>query len=310
MKSPLRLGISGLGHMGKLHLQKARQLPEVEVVAVYDPDPSVQAALAEQSLPVMPSYEALLDASEAVIIASPTAHHFQQAATALRARRHILIEKPIVTSASQLEELSRLWEEAGVVALAGHVERFNPAFQALLPYQHEFLHYTFERVAPWTPRGSDASVVLDLAIHDIDLFWALTGASIADMRAVGYRTRTLSSDTLQVWIDLVDGRSASFLVSRDAPFRRRRIMARGPDLWAECDLVERSCTMWRKNESSFTPMNLSTSSFDPLTAELEHFLHCIHTGEASSLSLEHVQGVMFWVWRVEALAAQRLAFTP
>lgn len=309
MSRPVRLGIVGLGHMGKFHLQRARQSPQVEVVALYDTDLVQKTALQVEGLPVVDSYEELLKKVEAVIISSPTQTHAAYAEAALRAQRHLLVEKPVVCRPEELEKLIRLQEEVGVVTVVGHTERFNPAFQPVWKHRREVGQYVFERVAPWTPRGSDASVVLDLLIHDLDLFWALTGGRIADLRVTAYRSRTSEADTVQVWIDLVDGRGASFLCSRTAPVRRRRLIAHGPQYWLEADLLQRTVQGWQlSNEGEPAPLSLTVSNYDALTAELEHFLQCIRENSTSFLSLEHVFPVMEWTWRVEALAAHKLAF--
>ncbi len=309
MSRPIRLGIVGLGYMGRLHLQRALQLPQAEVVALYDTDAKQVTALQAEGLPVVGSYDELLKKVEAVIISSPTHTHAAYVEAALRAQRHLLVEKPVVRRLEELEKLMRLQEEVGVVTVVGHIERFNPAFQVVWAYRGQVEQYGFERVAPWTPRGSDASVVLDLLVHDLDLFWALTEGRIADLRVTAYRSRTSEADTVQVWIDLVDGRGASFLCSRSAPIKRRRLVAHGARYWLEADLLQRTVQGWQlSNEGDFTPLALAVPSQDALTAELEHFLHCIQTGSISFLSLEHVFPVMEWTWRVEALAAHKLAF--
>ncbi|MCX7607193.1 MAG: Gfo/Idh/MocA family oxidoreductase [Bacteroidia bacterium] len=310
MKAPIRVGIVGLGYMGRLHLRRALESPRAQVTALYDPAPDSVKELRMQSLPVVESYEQLLERVEAVIIASPTSTHGVYAAAALRAQKHVFIEKPVTATAEELEMLLRLQEEVGVVTMVGHVERFNPAFQALWPFRSEFSQYVFERIAPWTPRGSDASVILDLLIHDLDLFWALTEGRVADIRLAAYRTLTRQADTVHLWIDLVDGRGASFLVSRTAPHKRRRLVANGPTLWCEGDFLQRTAQGWRLQGEQYIPLALEIPSMDALAAELEHFLSSIQEGRATSLSLEHVHSVMSWAWQVEALAEHRLLFAP
>lgn len=310
MTPPVRLGIVGVGYMGRLHLQKALAHPQVEVVGVYDVSAEALAWAAQMGVSPASSYEELLNRCEALIIASPTATHTAYAAAALRAGKHILVEKPITPTLAELESLILLWEEAGVVAIVGHIERFNPAFQALLPYRNRLSVYHFERVAPWTPRGTDASVVMDLLIHDLDLFWTLTEGHIADLRVSAYRLRTFQADTIQVWIDLVDGRGASFTASRVAPHKRRRILAHGPSLWAEANLLEKSLHIWSlRAEADPIPLSVALSPQDALTAELEHFLHCIYYRTPSTLSLEYAYSVMAWAHQVETMAERRLAFS-
>lgn len=311
MTVPLRLGIVGLGHMGSLHLRKALTHPHIRVAALYDVSESRVQQLQAEGLPVVDTFEQLLREVEAVIIASPTRTHADYAEKALRARRHVLIEKPVTLNLPELEKLIYLREEAGVVAIVGHTERFNPAFQALLPHRKKLHLFSFERVAPWTPRGTDASVVMDLLIHDLDLFWALTEGHSSELRASAYRVRTVQADSLQVWIDLVDGRAASFTVSRVAPEKRRKLLAHGDTLWAEADLLHRSLSLWAIS-SHAEPVSLPVeiSDADALSAEQEHFLHAITLKQPSPLSLEHVHTVMAWAQQVEHLVERQLLFTP
>ncbi|MCS7188212.1 MAG: Gfo/Idh/MocA family oxidoreductase [Bacteroidia bacterium] len=309
MSSPVRLGIVGLGYMGRLHLQKALQSPRTQVVALFDTSPTCHIELQEKGLPVVDDYETLLAKVDAVIIASPTPTHVFYAAAALRAQKHILIEKPVVTTPEELDLLLRLQEEMDVVTVVGHIERFNPAFRSLWPLRHLFWQYSFERIAPWVPRGSEVSVVLDLLIHDLDLFWALTEGRIAEMRVSAYRSHSDTPDSVQLYIDLVGGRGASFLVSRVAPHKRRRIVAHGPSIWAEADLLSRTAQFWCLTPEMETPLPSSYPE-DALSAELEHFLSCIQEGRESFLSLAHVYPVMEWTWQVAAMAESRLLFSP
>ncbi|MCS7298256.1 MAG: Gfo/Idh/MocA family oxidoreductase [Bacteroidia bacterium] len=311
MKAPLRLGIVGVGRMGGLHLQKALHHPSIQVVALYDTNPTVVQRLMDEGLPVVSSYEEVLERAEGIIIASPTHTHASYAELALRSQKHILIEKPATLMLKELEDLIALQEEAGVVALVGHVERFNPAFRALQPYRSELQIFSFERIAPWTPRGTDASVVMDLLIHDLDLFWALTEGYLAEVRVSACRLRSAKADSIQVWIDLTDGRGASFLISRIAPQKRRRIIAHGPSLWAEADLLLGTLSLWSLSATEDPlPLTVPLPYADALMLQLEHFLQCIQEGIPSTLSLQHVYPVMVWVQQVEMLAERRLVFAP
>lgn len=310
MRGPLRLGIVGVGYMGRFHLQKALSNPAISVSALYDTTPSVVETLRSEGLPIARSYEELLERVDAVIISSPTMYHAEHAELAIRAQKHVLIEKPVTLTLQDLERLIALKEEAGVVALAGHVERFNPAFQALLPHRSAFSLFHFERIAPWTPRGSDASVVMDLLIHDLDLFWALTEGHASSICASAYKTRTTQADTLQVWIELIDGRSATFTISRTAPYKKRRILAHGTTLWAEADLLQKQLSLWHMSvDEEPKSSSVNIAQIDALAAEQEHFLQHILTNTPSTLSLEHVYSVMAWAQQVETLVGTRLVFT-
>lgn len=303
MTRPIRVGLVGVGHMGRHHLACLLRHPLAQVQALYEPHPATQAKLHSEGLPVVPSYEEVLKRCEAVFIASPTPTHYTYAAQALRAQKHVFIEKPVVTHPEELEDLLRLAEEAGTTTMVGHIERFNPILVSTRHWAVETTLAHFRRVAPFTLRGSEVSVALDLLIHDLDLIWFLWRKVPAHLHAVGLRTVTSDLDTLQVWLEFVGGAAATFLISRDAGWRERKALFWGPTHTLEVDFIERKGTLWT---ASGPQLVTPTHASDALYAEVDQFLQAIQAGKPSTIPIEDVQPVMEWTWRVEELARHSL----
>jgi predicted dehydrogenase len=304
--TPIRVGLVGAGYIGQRHLRHLSDHPGVEVVGIYDTDPARLQELKEKGYGIFSSYTELIGACEAVFITSPTPTHYAYAAEALRKGKHIFIEKPIVTSPEELEDLLRLADEAGTVTMVGHIERFNPAFQAVMSWASEVHMVHFERLAPFTVRGSEVSVVLDLLIHDLDLVWAMWRRIPSHFQATGSISITKRLDSVQVWLSFSGGHSASFVVSRHSPIRRRRATLVGLRHYFEVDLLNREAHGWELLPEA-TPLTLPTPSYmDAMQEEIAQFLHAIQRGAPSPIPIEDVQPVMEWAWHLERLAWRAL----
>ena len=153
----------------------------------------------------------------------PTPAHFEVARAALLRGKHLLIEKPITTTLAEADELLDLAARAGVVVQTGHVERFNRAVRAALPYVDEARFIESDRLAPFSPRGSDVAVVLDLMIHDIDLVRTLVGSHVADVQAVGVPVLTPMVDIANARLAFASGAVANITASRVSRERVRKI---------------------------------------------------------------------------------------
>ena len=166
----LKIGVLGAGHLGKIHLKCIQQIPSYEPVGFFDPDErTAKSVMEELHVRAFHSIDALVDAVDVVDIVTPTVQHFNCAATALRKRKHVFIEKPIVATPDEARVLKQLADEAGVKVQVGHVERFNPAFIAAEPHITVPLFIEAHRLSLFNMRGLDVPVVLDLMVHDLDI---------------------------------------------------------------------------------------------------------------------------------------------
>lgn len=213
-------------------------MPGVRFVGFYDTRPERAADVAQElGVTAFDSYDALLDATDALTVVVPTPAHFEVAKAALARGRHLLIEKPLATTVEEADALVRLAGEAGVLVQTGHVERFNRAIRAALPYVEQPRFIESDRLAPFNPRGSDVAVVLDLMIHDIDLIATLVGSHVVDVQAVGVPLLTPSVDIANARLTFETGAVANITASRVSRERLRKIRIFQPTGYLSLDLA-------------------------------------------------------------------------
>ncbi|HEV8235212.1 MAG TPA: Gfo/Idh/MocA family oxidoreductase, partial [Gemmatimonadaceae bacterium] len=176
---PVRIGVVGAGALGFHHTRILRDVPGAQLVGFHDAKPArAEQVSAELGVRAFPTLDALLDDVDAVSVVVPTPSHFAVAAPALERGLHVLIEKPIATTLEEADALLAIAARTGAVVQTGHVERFNRAVRAALPYVEGPRFIESDRLAPFNPRGSDVAVVLDLMIHDIDLVRTFVGGGV------------------------------------------------------------------------------------------------------------------------------------
>jgi predicted dehydrogenase len=216
--------VIGAGSLGYHHVRILRDMPEFRFVGFVD-NRAERAAQVSQELGVKAydTLDALLDDVDAVTIVVPTSAHFEIASRALERGKHVMIEKPITTTLDEADALLELAKKKGVLIQTGHVERFNRAVRAALPYVHQPRFIESDRLAPFSLRGSDVAVVLDLMIHDIDLVLTLVGAEAADIAAVGVPVLTPMVDIANARLTFASGAVANITASRISRERFRKI---------------------------------------------------------------------------------------
>jgi predicted dehydrogenase len=185
----------------------------------------------------------LLDASDAVIVAAPAEAHYELAARALRAGKHVLVEKPIAATLAQADELGALAAQRGLVLQVGHLERFSAAFQAMAGRVGAPLYIEATRIAPFKPRGTDVSVILDLMIHDLDLVLALVDSEIASVDAVGAPVASPHEDIANARLRFRNGAVATITASRISPRTERRMRIFAQNSYMAADFATRRLTV-------------------------------------------------------------------
>lgn len=229
MTGATRIGVIGAGALGYHHVRILGSMPDVQFVGFHDADAarasSVAAALGATA---MSSLDDLLDAVEAVTIVVPTPAHHAVAREALERGRHVLIEKPITSTLAEADDLLAIARRTGAIIQTGHVERFNRAIRAALPFIAAPLFVESDRLAPFNPRGADVAVVLDLMIHDIDLVRTLVGSAVRTLDAAGVPVLTASVDIANARLTFESGAVANITASRVSRerFRKLRIFQR------------------------------------------------------------------------------------
>jgi len=196
----------------------------VRFAGFYDADPARRAYVAEAlGVRAHATYEALLDAADALTVVVPTPAHRDVAREALARGKHLLIEKPITGTLAEADELLALAAATGAVVQTGHVERFNRAVRAALPYVDTPRFIESDRLAPFTTRGSDVAVVLDLMIHDIDLVRTFVGGGVREVRATGVPVLTPTVDIASARLAFASGAVANITASRVSRDRLRKV---------------------------------------------------------------------------------------
>ena len=254
MSSPLRIGVLGAGHLGRVHLRCLQSLSDRwELVGFHDPDPAAVEAVAQLATkeawgtPPVPfaSVASLLDAADAVAIVPPTASHAGLAERALKKGVHCFIEKPVTTTLAEAEALIHQRDAASRVVQVGHVERFNPAFEAARAHLEAPRFIEAHRLAPFNPRGLDVPVVLDLMIHDIDLaLYALEG-DVVRVAANGVPVVGSSVDIANARLEFSSGAVANLTASRVSITPMRKVRLFQPDAYLSVDLLNRSAQVIR-----------------------------------------------------------------
>ncbi|MFC0408122.1 Gfo/Idh/MocA family protein [Roseomonas elaeocarpi] len=249
----LRLGVLGTGHFGRFHVLKAKSGARTELVGVHDHNPTRAAQVAaEVGVPAM-SAEAVIAASDAVIVACPTAGHHGLALQALRAGRHVLVEKPITATLQEADELIAAAATAGRVLQVGQLERFSAGMAALRSEGGiaarigRPLYLEAVRIAPFRPRSLDVPVVLDLMIHDLDLALAIFGAPLDSVDAVGANVASDRTDIANARLRFANGAVATLTASRVSLKMERRLRLFGTEGYLQMDFLARTMHVVRED---------------------------------------------------------------
>jgi len=303
-----RVGVVGAGSLGFHHIRILRDLPGIQFSGFVETRAERRTEV-EKELRVRShsSLESLLSASDAVIIVVPTSAHFSVASAAIERGKHVFIEKPITTTLEEADALLDIARAKSVLVQIGHIERFNRAVRAALPHVKKPRFIDSERLAPFSPRGSDVAVVLDLMIHDIDLLLTLVKSEARDISAVGVPVLTDMLDIANARVTFTSGAVANITSSRISREKKRRIRIFQESEYLSLDLAAGTGEFYRL-KSDFDPRTLRSAPADiaafvdrvklhapdgePLKLELESFVTALKgkgpvevTGDEGRLAL-------------------------
>ena len=239
----LRIGVVGAGHFGRYHALKVAASARARLSGIVDLDKERAKTLGWEAGAPDLSFDALLGVTDAVIIAAPADAHHALAAAALRAGKHVLVEKPLAATLAEADELAALASERDLVLQVGHLERFSAAFQAMEGKVLNPLYVEATRIAPFKPRGTDVSVILDLMIHDLDLVLALVDSEIESVDAIGGAVASLHEDIANARLRFCNGAVASITASRISPRTERRMRIFAQDRYLAADFAARKLTV-------------------------------------------------------------------
>ncbi len=219
-----RIGVVGVGALGRHHARILRDLAGADFAGLHDADAARAAEVAaELGVTAHATLDALLDAADAVSIVVPTTAHHAVASAALARGCHVFVEKPFTVTLEEADALLAQAREAGLLVQVGHVERVNRAVRAAMPYVDAPRFIESDRLAPFTPRGADVAVVLDLMIHDIDLVRTLVGDRVTEVHATGIPVLTPQLDIANARLVFANGAVANVTASRVSRDRVRKL---------------------------------------------------------------------------------------
>ena len=279
----LRVGVVGVGYLGKFHAEKYAHMEDVELVGVADIDPVAATKVADRlSTTAYTGHAALLDRVDAVSVVVPTSAHFAVARDFLENGVDVLIEKPMTTTLEEADALVTLAENQDLIIQVGHLERFNQAVVALKGILHRPMFIESHRLSLFTDRASDVSVVLDLMIHDIDLISNFAQSELISVHAAGVPVVSTEVDIANARLEFKSGCVANVTASRISIKNERKIRLFQKDCYISVDFVKHSITVIRRkgdDRSGLIPgMDIQQLSFDQgdaLEDELKEFVQSV-----------------------------------
>jgi predicted dehydrogenase len=282
----LRAAVIGVGRLGAIHARKYAAIPNLKLTHVVDTDATRAAAIArELGAKALTDYHELAGQIDLASVAAPGIHHHAIASELLRSGVDVLVEKPMAATLAEARDLKAIAERGGRILQVGHLERFNPAIVRLRSILKAPRFVECHRLAPFTERGTDVDVVLDLMVHDLDVILSATGAAEAvSLEALGVAVLTDQIDVANARIRFDNGLIANLNTSRVAPRRERKIRFFQPDAYISVDYEARRIRIYRKSPplpgATFPTISadqIDLDDGDPLMDEITAFVECVRT---------------------------------
>jgi len=276
----VRVGVVGVGALGQHHARVYADLPGATLAGLYDVDPSRAAEVAARhGVPAFARLRELADAADAISVAVPTVDHHRVARTLLEAGKDVLVEKPMTAGLKEAEDLIGLASEKGAILQVGHIERFNPAVDALRKAALQPRFIEVHRLSPFSPRSLDVDVVLDLMIHDLDIVLCLDGSGAVQVDAVGVPVLTSKVDIANVRLRFASGLIANLTASRVSAEKVRKFRVFSPKTYISVDFAARSAQVYRLIQGhagpEITAERTAAPDEEPLRRQLAAFVAAV-----------------------------------
>ena len=285
------VAVVGVGYLGRFHAQKYAASARAELIGVCDlNEVAGRAVAAELGCDYCSDYRDLIGKVAAVSIAATTSAHYALSKFFLEQGVHVLVEKPMTVTSREAAELTTLAEERGLKLQVGHIERFNPALLAAREGLDRPSFIECHRLAPFTARGADVDVVLDLMIHDLDVILSLVDSAPARVSAVGIAALTENVDVANARIEFANGAIANVTASRASTKAERKFRVWQDQQYISIDfgrgIVQKVCSRgdWAEGESPLQEESWNLEKGDALAAEIAAFLEAVQSGGACVVS--------------------------
>ena len=255
----LKIGIVGVGHLGKFHLNNWLEISDVEVVGFVDPNEEIANEVIEKyGIKRFFDTDDFLNQCDAIDIVAPTNFHYEWCEKAIKLGKHVFVEKPFAHTMDEARQLVKLAKESNIKLQVGHVERFNPAFLALKGFDLKPMFIEVHRLAQFNPRGTEVSVILDLMIHDIDIILSLVKSDVKKISASGVAVMTDTPDIANVRIEFDNGCVANLTSSRISMKKMRKMRVFQKDAYIGIDFLDKKTEIIKLKE----PGDANVFSFD------------------------------------------------
>jgi len=296
----LRAAVIGAGRLGNLHARKYAAIAGIKLAYVVDLDSAHAASVASElaSAPLT-DYRLLAGKVDLVTVASPGVTHHEIASAMLRSGIDVLLEKPMAETLAQARELAALASASGRILQIGHLERFNPAVVRLHSIVKNPRFVECHRLAPFTERGTDVDVVLDLMVHDLDVILSVAPSEVASLEAIGVAILTDRIDLANARIRFQSGLIANLVTSRVSARRERKIRFFQPDAYISVDYEARSIQLYRKtppapgaNFPTISAEQIELGEGDPLADEVSAFVNAVRNRSKPAVSADDGLRVM------------------
>ena len=255
----LKVGVFGVGHLGKFHLNNWKEIEGVKLVGFFDPNnDAAKQVTAEYGLKRFMDEDKLMDACDIIDVVVPTDRHFEVCMAAVRKGKHVFVEKPLTNTIQEAKDLVNMVKEANVKFQVGHVERFNPAYLAIKDMNLNPMFIEVHRLAQFNPRGTEVSVILDLMIHDIDIILSLIKSDVKNIFASGVAVMTDTPDIANVRIEFNNGCVANLTSSRISMKKMRKMRLFQKDAYFGIDFLQKKTEIIKLKQ----PDDVNVFSFD------------------------------------------------
>jgi len=236
----LKVGVFGVGHLGKFHLNNWKEIEGIKLVGFNDPNNDNAFEVSEKyGLKRYKDPAVLINACDIIDIVAPTTAHHELCKMAILKSKHVFVEKPLANTMSEAKEILKLAKEANIKFQVGHVERFNPAFLAIKEQPLDPMFIEVHRLAQFNPRGTDVSVILDLMIHDIDIILSLVKSSVKNIFANGVNVLSDTPDIANVRLEFDNGCVANLTSSRISMKKMRKMRLFQKDCYISIDFLDK-----------------------------------------------------------------------